>query len=57
MGTGSQGAGVGVSHALLKADEPRPGRQAHFDLDLLLRSSPCRVCLVAPPRVPDEVAD
>jgi len=42
---------------LVKAEEPQPGQQAHFDLDLLLRSSPCRVGLVASPRVPDEVAD
>jgi len=41
---------------LVKAEDPRPGEPARFDLDLLLRSAPCRVCLVTSPGVPDEVA-
>jgi nucleotide-binding universal stress UspA family protein len=41
---------------LVKPEEPRPGQPVPFDLDLLLRSAPCRVCLVASPPVPDEVA-
>ncbi len=41
---------------LRAAEKPRPGDHASFDVDLLLRSAPCRVCLVAWPRVPDEVA-
>ena len=37
-------------------EKARRGESMVFDVDLLLRSAPCRVCLVALPRVPDEVA-
>jgi len=41
---------------LTMVEEPRHGEPVLLDVDLLLRSAPCRVCLVASPRVPDEVA-
>jgi nucleotide-binding universal stress UspA family protein len=37
-------------------DKPPRGEPVLLDVDLILRSAPCRVCLVASPRVPDEVA-
>jgi nucleotide-binding universal stress UspA family protein len=41
---------------LVMNEKPRPGTRTLFDMEMLLRSAPCRVCLVASPRVPDEVA-
>lgn len=41
---------------LRMTEKPRPGEPSGLDADLLLRSAPCRVCLVSSPRVPDEVA-
>ncbi len=42
--------------ALRSIEKPRHGEPVLLDVDLLLRSAPCRVCLVSSPRVPDEVA-
>jgi hypothetical protein len=42
--------------ALRMIEKPRPGEPSVLDIDLVLRSTPCRVCLVSSPRVPDEVA-
>jgi hypothetical protein len=41
---------------LTMIEKPPRGEPALLDVDLILRNAPCRVCLVASPRVPDEVA-
>jgi amino acid transporter len=41
---------------LTMTEKPHPGEPVLLDVDLILRDAPCRVCLVASPRVPDEVA-